>query len=148
MNLSPCYFLEDFPHVYLKIAPSGLISFVILKTVVSKIDYLLYHLTNNGELVITSDENYNFRDSLIYPISPPITGFATIALLKDQITLVFFSDQNYVAFYLVKDKEPILEQTFNNISMKHDNSYIEVDNKLVIGCQVNNSDNAIVIIDL
>lgn len=33
MNLSPFEdFLEDFPHVYLKIAPSGLISFVILKS--------------------------------------------------------------------------------------------------------------------
>lgn len=32
MNLSPFEeFLEDFPHVYLKIAPSGLISFVILQ---------------------------------------------------------------------------------------------------------------------
>ena len=26
------HYMEDFPHVYLKIAPSGLISFVILKS--------------------------------------------------------------------------------------------------------------------
>ena len=115
-----------------------------LKVIESKIDNILYILTKEGNLMIEQ----KYKKSLIYPISPLITGFATITLLKDQITLVFFSDQNYVAFYLVKDKEPILEQTFNNISMKHDNSYIEVENKLLIGCQVNNSDNAIVIIDL
>ena len=33
MNLPPFEdFLKDFPHVYLKIAPFGLISFVILKS--------------------------------------------------------------------------------------------------------------------
>ena len=115
-----------------------------LKVLESKIDNILYILTKEGNLMIEQE----YKKSLIYTISPPITRFATIALLEDQVTLVFFSDQNYVAFYLIKNKKPILEQTFDNISMKYDNSYIEVDKKLVIGCQVNNSDNAIVIIDL
>ena len=114
---------------------------------------------NNGAFVILFDQGYiristsnliRNNSSIDIDICEEITGFASFIILKDQRHLVLYGEKGYLDFYQFNSEtEVIREKRFDNIFIKYNDSVFEVNNRIIIGCQVDKENtNAITIINL
>ena len=107
-------------------------------------------LSNKGNLMITDISRIKQKRFVIFNLCDTITGYASLFLLKDQKHFAFFGEKGNFDFYSYKNERNIKRvKRYEGIYIKYNDSIYEINNKLIIGFQVDNTNtNGITIINL